>query len=295
MRRVRVVLLAIAVALGSVFVSTPPAAAHPPLTYYLSLGDSLAVGYQPEFERADGTTSPAGPTGDGYPNQLYDVLKQTQPSLELIQIGCPGETTATMIEPNPQRQLCIYGGPGGISQLDRAKQILADPQYRGKITHLTIDIGANDVIGVCFDSEQLELRPGCAPQQIQTVRENLSRILLELNVERRTTKASGMTYYNPLLALYPIKPDVARRSAAITNAFNVTPAATYVTKGFRVAPVGLAFESNNFAVTATSAPLPVNVAKICALTWMCALNNIHANKAGYKLIADTFAQTFRWR
>jgi hypothetical protein len=39
--------------------------------------------------------------------------------------------------------------------------------------------------------------------------------------------------------------------------------------------------------------VPLNVARICQWTWMCAPPpvgpNIHANDAGYHVIADTFA------
>jgi hypothetical protein len=36
--------------------------------------------------------------------------------------------------------------------------------------------------------------------------------------------------------------------------------------------------------------LPLNVERVCQWTWMCALGNIHANDAGYAVIAQTFAK-----
>ncbi|MET0865010.1 MAG: hypothetical protein ABWZ98_11795, partial [Nakamurella sp.] len=65
----------------------------PGVTYYLALGDSLSVGYQYPVE-----------TDRGYVDVLFKTLKQSQPSLQLKKLGCPGESTTTM----------IYGGcPGG--------------------------------------------------------------------------------------------------------------------------------------------------------------------------------------
>ncbi|MDT4925572.1 MAG: hypothetical protein QOG01_3285, partial [Pseudonocardiales bacterium] len=36
--------------------------------------------------------------------------------------------------------------------------------------------------------------------------------------------------------------------------------------------------------------LPTNVSYICQYTYMCSLQNIHANVAGYQLIADEFVK-----
>jgi hypothetical protein len=62
-----------------------------------------------------------------------------------------------------------------------------------------------------------------------------------------------------------------------------------------MADVAAAFMSDDF-VNMAPAPnegLPVNVANICEFTYMCAADpvgpDIHANNAGYALIADTFA------
>ena len=59
--------------------------------YYLSLGDSLAVGLQP------GPTGADGPTAQGYPDQLEGMLRTRVPALRLVKLGCSGETTSTMI------------------------------------------------------------------------------------------------------------------------------------------------------------------------------------------------------
>jgi hypothetical protein len=72
--------------------------------------------------------------------------------------------------------------------------------------------------------------------------------------------------------------------------------ATYAAFDMPVADVAAAFSSADFTTMVELAQfqaLPLATAKVCALTWMCVPRpdgpDIHANDAGYELIADTFA------
>ena len=106
----------------------------PVTSYYLALGDSLSRGFQP---------NPAGhsvPTDQGYPDQLYAMLRPGHPGLRLVKLGCGGETTATMIHGG----ICSY--PGG-SQLAAAGRSCG--RTPAGYALVTIDIGANDANG-CF-------------------------------------------------------------------------------------------------------------------------------------------------
>src|SRR5256885_11936251 len=106
-----------------------PARHKPPASYYLALGDSLAVGVQPD---AAGTSVE---TRSGYADLLYATLRRSRPGLRLVKLGCPGETTATMMKGG----ICTY--PGG-SQLAAAIRFLH--AHRARVPLITIDIGAND-------------------------------------------------------------------------------------------------------------------------------------------------------
>jgi hypothetical protein len=71
--------------------------------------------------------------------------------------------------------------------------------------------------------------------------------------------------------------------------------AEYWLSGARVADVAGAFSSDAFTPLVPIAPgltAPLNVARICQWTWMCAPKpvgpNIHANDAGYAVMATTF-------
>ena len=62
--------------------------------YYLSLGTSLAAGIQPDAAGMNQRTD------QGYPDQLFDILAAESDDLRLVNLGCPGETTTTMLAAN---------------------------------------------------------------------------------------------------------------------------------------------------------------------------------------------------
>jgi len=74
-------------------------------------------------------------TSDGYPDQVYAALHPSRPGLKLVKLGCPGETTTSMINGG----ICHYQGG---SQLAAAVTFLQ--AHRGRVLLVTLDIGAND-------------------------------------------------------------------------------------------------------------------------------------------------------
>src|SRR5215831_9951059 len=110
--------------------SSHRAAATTSQSFYLSLGDSLAHGVQPNAQGVSVETK------QGYPDQLFTALHLGNPVLKLVKLGCPGETTGTMINGG----ICSY--PTG-SQLAQAAAFLS--RHRGHVQLVTIDIGANDL------------------------------------------------------------------------------------------------------------------------------------------------------
>jgi len=291
MRRIRLVMLAAVVAVSSVVWSATPAAAAAPAaapaaataSYYLSLGDSLAQGVQP-VPPPDG---PSTPTDQGYPDQLYRTLRAANPSLRLVKMGCPGESTSTMVNGGG---LCATRYTTGDQLADAVRFLQAN---RGHVAYVTINIGSNDVLG-CVRPTGIDAT--CTLGEIRMVRTNLDTIVRTLrgSLDRRGVRAAGMTYYDPLLASWPANRSLATQSVIFTDLLNAVEAATYLHHGFRVAPVAFAYRTNNFSIPQGSA-VPINVARICRLTWMCTSSppNIHPKKQGYRLIATTFARTLR--
>ena len=258
--------------------------------YYVSLGTSLSVGVQP-----NGSGIPL-PTNDGYADQLFDSIKlefdtgETQArDLKLVKLGCPGETLADMVDGGS----CPYIAG---SQLNAALAFLTD---NGDKVHLvTIDIGGNDFRNAdCIGATS---PPLCADVSAQ-IANDLVPVLaaLRLAADPNTTIV-GMNYYNPYLSSWldgGVGETLAMDSVAAVRELNDFLDATYTNALMPVADVAAAFQSDELFSTMVpySQPppdmVPLSVANICTFTYQCDPDrgpDIHANTAGYSLIAVAF-------
>ncbi|TMG54473.1 MAG: SGNH/GDSL hydrolase family protein [Chloroflexi bacterium] len=230
--KLRLLAVVCALALGMFVPASTVAASAAPL-YYLSLGDSLAAGTQP------GHFS----TTEGYTYQLYAHLRATMPTLEHVQLACPGETTTSLISgglayewrnPRTPDGRCLY--PRG-SQLAEATSLLR--AHRRFVTLVTTII--------------------------------------------------GMNYYDPLVVTWFSDPTSLPVEVARADVFNDLLEGIYAAAGDPVADVETAFAALD---TTPVNGIPLDVARICAWTWMCAPApvgpNIHANAAGYAVMAAAF-------
>ncbi len=261
--------------------------------YYVSLGTSLSVGVQP-----NGSGLPV-PTDDGYADQLFDSIRpafntaETQVrELKLIRLGCPGETLDDFVNGGS----CVYLAG---SQLAAAVDFLTD--NAGKVHLVTIDIGGNDFrngYGDCLDT----VDPiGCADTLSVQIAADLTPVLAALRAAAGPgTTIIGMNYYNPYLSSW-LEPDpgMALAAQSMEAVANVTGYldTTYDAAGIPLADVAFAFQSNDETLVSSPLPppydqgmLPLNVVNICLFTYQCDTDtgpDIHANTAGYSLIAET--------
>jgi lysophospholipase L1-like esterase len=256
-------------------------ASTPPATYYLALGDSLAQGVQPDAAGASVETP------FGYPDQVYAALRRTHPTLRLVKLGCPSETTTTMINGG----ICRYRGG---SQLAAADAFLR--AHRGRVLLVTIDIGANDPED-CGNQPGLTQLAACAVTGIPAAVTHLTTIVTSLKAAEPGVRIVGMNYYLPALAEWRDGLPghvVAWAAEKLAATYNQMLDRVYTNAGARVANVFGAFETANFAGQAGAANVPRNVARLCQWTWACAAPprgpNQHANQAGYQVIARTFLQ-----
>ena len=250
--------------------------------YYLALGDSLAVGIQPDLAGV------SRPTTSGYPSQLNALLRRHGARLRLVALGCSGETTSTMLHGGR----CRY--PRG-SQLAQAVAFLRT--HPGAVPLITIDIGANDP-GSCLRAHGVGAMLGCVNTAASTALRQLGLILARL----RTAAGPGglivgMTYYVPELAAWGQGSGgtgLAVLADSLVAGLDRQLAEVYRRHDARVADVFGAFASADFAgrVRLAGRSVPPNVADICSLTWMCAPAprgpNVHATSAGYRVIARAF-------
>ena len=252
----------------------------PPSSYYLALGDSLSQGVQPDAARA------SVETGQGYPDLVYATLLASHPALRLVRLGCPGETTQTMMHGG----ICRYSAG---SQLAAATAFLR--AHRGHVFLVTIDIGANDLED-CGNQPGLTRLASCIGQ-LPKATANVAAILTSLRAAAGPgVRIVGMNYYLPALAEWRsglLGRATAELSEKFAVAYEELLKRAYGQAGITVANVFGAFETSNFGDPVTVpgiGSVPRNVARICQWTWECAPPprgpNQHANAAGYRVIAD---------
>jgi lysophospholipase L1-like esterase len=188
---------------------------------------------------------------------------------------------------------CTY--PQG-SQLAAALAFIA--AHRSEVKLITIDIGANDIDGCATAAT---INQPCVTEGFATVAHNLPLILGALRkAAGQRTVIAGMNLYDPFLAEYltgTAGQAVATESVALSQSFNKLLGQSYQAFGAATADVQDAFSTTDFSTTVTLpgvGSVPLNVARICEWTWMCAASpvgpNIHANATGYRHIAAAFEQ-----
>lgn len=237
--------------------------------WYLALGDSLAAGYQPG--KGDNKTG-------GYVGGALKMLKLQNPNVGLTNYACSGEDTKTFTSG------AICGGSPGASQQTKA---LAFLKSHAKTTGVvTIDLGAND-IQRCVKGTAIDYT--CLSGGLADVATNLPAILQKLHTAAPNAKIVVLNYYNPFLAAYLLGTQgqqIAKLSETLAKTFNGEIATAAATINAPVADIAKAFlsDAETPMVKTSYGTLPTNVARICTWTWMCSLQNIHANDSGYTLM-----------
>jgi lysophospholipase L1-like esterase len=280
----RSVVLFALTALVALAVAGGRASAASKATYYLSLGDSLAQGFQP----IGGTRSfNVFPTGfhQGYADQLFRLERDKYSQLQLVKLGCGGESSVSMLHGSQDPAVAASCGPPGFyehqypdggTQLAAAVAFLE--QHRGSVAFVTIDIGANDVTG---------------PSGIGPLLTNLPIILAQLRAAAGgDVSIVGMNYYDPFVPQAWSEGGLPALQAEVASVvgFNDLLEGMYAAAGDPVADVENAFSVTDFTIVDGT---PLDVVRECQWTWICTTPplgpDIHANTVGYGVIAQAFA------
>lgn len=259
-----------AATVGGAAVQDPP--------YYVALGASASVGFQPT------SASPHGErTDEGYANDLLDSERSRWANLRLVELGCPGETTATMLDGGGT---CHYSS---ASQLAAAVSFL---QQHPSTVLVTVDLGFNDVAR-CLAYPSVD--EACVTRALEDVEIQLPQILTMLKgVASPDLHIVGLTHYDPYLAAYldgPVGQSFASQSLSAILRLNDALRRAYNAAGIPVADVAAAFAmTDTEPVTLPGVGIvPRNVERTCTLTWECAPAplgpNKHPNDAGYRVIS----------
>ena len=233
-----------------------------PKKYYLALGDSLAFGYQPDFDFFQ-----------GYVDDYFTSLKKHGVK-QLVNLGCFAESSSTFINGKcPVWYLRKQLYPG--SQLEAALNFLHS--HSGQVSPVTLDIGANDLqrdvktsnctISSNFDTDLTRLD------------KDLTGIILPQLKKAMTVngKLTGdivlMNYYDPYQNICP-------KQVSYIQKFNEHLAEDV--RGFGV--ISDVFS----AFGGSKTPNP----NICSYTWMCSIfHDIHATNKGYSVMSSAFEKS----
>jgi lysophospholipase L1-like esterase len=251
------------------------------VAYYLALGGSGSLGVQPTIGHPKGQ-----PTSSGYANDLLRLERSRGSGFQLVQLGCPGETTGSFLAGGDRCR------SAGQSQLADAVSFL---QSHANTALVTIDLGFNNV-RPCLAYHQVN--QNCVLQDLATVRQQLTQILTTLHEAVPSLRIVGVGHYDPYLYV-PMHSVTAQSfasaSVAVIDHLNETLRSVYSAAGVPMANVSSAFALPNALPTALTngATVPTDVVRLCALTWVCASpplgHNSHPNEDGYEVIAEAIA------
>jgi len=254
-----------------------------PTAFYLDIGGSASLGYQP---------TPSSPHGEHTDRGYADFLVANEAakgiSLQLSEIGCAGETTLTMLIGGDT----CYQSPN--TQLLDAVSFLAAHQDESGL--VTVDLGFND-IRPCMHNVGVD--QSCLRQKLELVREQLPIVLSTLKAAAGPDVIFvGVGHYDPYLAdALDGTPGAifAEESHVAIERLERILSKVYGAADVAMADVGKAFNTDDAdpVTLAGVGTVPDNVAEVCLLTWMCPPTpygpNMHPNDAGYEAIADAIA------
>jgi lysophospholipase L1-like esterase len=264
-----------------------PGPGHPgpgpgrPQLSYLALGDSLAFGYsEAKFDELYPEENPAD-YDTGYVDDFAKLLKIGDPSLRVINDGCPGETTESFIHGPCAYQLEFplhhpyVGGPSSSQLSDALAYLDAHPEA---VNPITLDIGANDALGTIETTCKREA--ACvvkeAPTLFAHIGANLGLILSELRGAAPHATIIVLGLYNPF-------GEKLAGGDALTADLNEVMAKVAASVGARFADPLPVFNP----------PGALEEPTICLLTNMCTpLEDIHPTTLGYAALAGLIAKEY---
>jgi GDSL-like Lipase/Acylhydrolase family len=260
--------------------------------YYIAVGDSLSFGFQPNLNFTQ-----------GFADVVFadlrrgEVTSNERNTTVLENYACAGETSTTMLNggcPGRDFLKIPYSGP----QLDAVISFML--AHKGKISPVTFEIGANDVLpnwnaaactaaastddDIARVDANLTRVDTSSPEATRDPSNKANGILQRLsnalaispglpgatgpaNTQARPGDLVMLNYYNPFAKACP-------NSAAFVKKLNEHLAADAAKFSVPIVDIYTAFGGDTGMA-----------GNICAYTWFCARQDIHPTSAGYQVIA----------
>jgi lysophospholipase L1-like esterase len=285
---VRQRMTALTAALGTALVATLGTVTAPSVagattrspTYYVSLGDSYSVGYQPGLGATPGYAS-------------Y-VAKHTH--LTLANFGCAGATTTSLLNTIgcPAALPHTAGGMSYPTTTQIAAALSFINQHKGHIGLITVTIGGNDVVP-CVRASNIA---ACVATAVTGITTNVTSTAAQLRAAAGPkVPLIGSTYPDVILGTYvfPTHPAAAATvglaklsvvafKSLVNPALSKAYAASFGALVDVTKATGAYTSLTRTVRSKTYGTIPVPVASVCALTWFCAKGDIHPMSKGYTLI-----------
>jgi len=280
-------LIPVAAALIALAVPSAAQAAKKP-QFYVSLGDSYAAGYQP-VPRPNGGTN-----RHGFAYQLVGDARKRGYDYKLVNFGCGGETTVSILT---RTKKCAGLGPGGVDYAGQTQAAAAERflrKHRGQVGLITVSIGGNDVTFCAKQADPV----ACVGPALDNVKANGKKLLEGLRkAAGKKVRIVGITYPDVLLGQWVLgNQDLAKLSVvAFQSLVNPALKTIYGSVGGKFVDVTAASGAytplDQMTTLAPYGQVPVAVADACELTYYCQYQDIHPKTSGYALIAKLVAAT----
>jgi lysophospholipase L1-like esterase len=234
--------------------------------YYLSLGDSLAFGFQ--RAKADAGLPPAA-FNTGYSDVLAGRFEHGGRPLGLVNYGCPGESTGTFTAgPCPWKAagLALHD-PFAGSQEEAALAFLRG--HRGRVDVVTVSLWGNDAnafVASCNGNVQCIVDG--APAAIAAIASNLSGTLGKIHRTAPDATVVVLGAFDANIGAFPL-------THPIIQQLNLALAGAAAANRARFADPFPIFNPDGDTGAA-----------LCTLTLLCSNGDAHPSDAGYLAIAD---------
>jgi lysophospholipase L1-like esterase len=242
---------------------------QPPQGYYLALGDSITYGFQPNKAHA----APPSAFDTGYVDLFAARLRKLSPKIQVVNYGCPGESTKTFVDGKCPGRGDVTGLHDAFkgAQLDAALAFVR--AHRGQVSPVTLTLFGNDWLPLLLDicKGNVACVRKRAPSTTVSFASRLSSILERLRTAAPTAEIIVTGAWNP-------DPSQLRQLRPIYRALEASIARAATGSRARVARM--------LPVLNPPGKVGIQRARLCALTFICSKGDPHPTDSGYRAMAD---------